>query len=76
MPDGGLGASNLDVDDSIGLSLQLGVDYQLDDKWLINEAVWNMDIETEASFDSAVGKVKADLDIDPWVYMISVGYKF
>ncbi len=74
--DGGLAASNLDIDDSIGLSLQLGVDYQLDDKWLINAAVWNMDIETEASFDSAVGKVKADLDIDPWVYMVSVGYKF
>ncbi|WP_240554793.1 OmpW/AlkL family protein [Oceanicoccus sagamiensis] len=74
--DGGLAASNLDIDDSVGLSLQLGVDYQLDDTWLINAAVWKMDIETEASFDSAVGKVKADLDIDPWVYMVSIGYKF
>ena len=73
---GGLGASNLDIDDSVGLALQIGADYQLDEKWLFNAAIWNMDIDTEASLDSAVGTVKADLDIDPWVYMLSVGYKF
>lgn len=71
-----LGADDLDVDNSVGLSFQFGVDYQLNDKWLVNATVWNIDIDTEASFDSAVGKVKADLDIDPWVYMVSVGYKF
>lgn len=71
-----LGASNLDVDDSVGVTFQVGMDYEINDKWLINASVWNMDIETEASFDSAVGKVKADLDIDPWVYMVGIGYKF
>ena len=71
-----LGASNLEVDDSIGLSLQLGMDYQLNDNWLINAAIWKIDLDTDASFDSAVGKVSADIEIDPWVYMISVGYKF
>lgn len=72
-----LGASNLDLDDSVGLAAQLGVDWQLDDKWLLNAAVWRIDIDTDATLDTtAVGRVKVDVDIDPWVYMIGLGYKF
>lgn len=71
-----LGAKNLDVDNSIGRSFELGFDYQLNEHWLINASAWNIDFDTEASFDSAVGKVKADIDVDPWVYMLSIGYKF
>lgn len=74
--DGGLAASNLDIDDSVGLALQIGADYQLNEKWLLNASVWNIDIDTDASLVSAVGDVKAKLDISPWVYMLSVGYKF
>lgn len=71
-----LNARSLDVDDSVGLSLQVGVDYKIDEHWLINAAVWNIDIDTDASFNSAVGKVSAEIEIDPWVYMIGVGYTF
>lgn len=71
-----LGASNLELDDSIGLAAQAGVDYMLNDKWLINASIWHMDIDTEATFDTALGKGKVDVDIDPWAYMLSVGYKF
>ena len=71
-----LGASNLELDDSMGLAAQAGVDYMLNDKWLINASVWHMDIDTEATFDSALGKGSVDVDIDPWAYMLSVGYKF
>lgn len=71
-----LAADNLQVDDSVGLSLQLGMDYTIDRNWVVNAAIWKMDIGTEATFDTAVGKVSADIDIDPWVYMISVGYTF
>lgn len=71
-----LGASNLDVDDSVGLALQVGMDYQLTDRWLLNAAIWKIDISTDASFDTAVGPVDVDIDVDPWVYMLSVGYRF
>lgn len=71
-----LGASNLELDDSIGLAAQAGVDYMLNDKWLINASVWHMDIDTEATFDTVLGKGSVDVDIDPWAYMLSVGYKF
>lgn len=71
-----LAAKNLDVDNSIGRSFELGFDYQINEHWLVNASAWNIDFDTEASFDSAVGKVKADIDVDPWVYMLSIGYKF
>ncbi|MDY0006080.1 MAG: OmpW family outer membrane protein [Spongiibacteraceae bacterium] len=71
-----LGASNLEVDDTIGLAFELGVDYRINDRWLINAAVWKIDVDTKVSLDSAIGRVTTDLDIDPWTYMVSVGYKF
>jgi len=71
-----LAADNLNVDDSVGLALQLGMDYRISENWLVNAAVWNIAIDTEADFDTAVGKASADIEIDPWVYMVSVGYTF
>lgn len=71
-----LGARDMDIDNSLGLSVQLGFDYALNDKWLVNAAVWRVDIDTTADMDSDVGKISVDVDIDPWVYMLSVGYKF
>jgi outer membrane protein len=72
-----LGASNLKLDDSVGLAAQLGVDWQISDRWLVNAAVWHIDIGTDASLETtAVGRVKVDVDIDPWVYMVGLGYKF
>lgn len=73
----GLGASNLELDDSVGLAAQIGIDWQLGDNWLLNAAVWRIDLETTATLDTtAVGRVKTDVTLDPWAYMIGLGYKF
>jgi outer membrane protein len=69
----GITDTSIDADDSVGLSLQAGLDMALTDNIILGAAVWYMDIETEIEVANAV---KVDLDIDPWVYMISVGYKF
>lgn len=71
------GFSNLELDDSWGLALEAGVDYLLTDSLLLNATVWYLDIDTTATTDLAgAGKVKVDVDIDPWVYMVGLGYKF
>ncbi|GFM57759.1 OmpW/AlkL family protein [Pseudomonas capsici] len=74
------GFSNLKLKDSVGLAGQLGVDYLITDNVLLNASVWYVDIDTEATVDgpAALGfsKTKVDVDIDPWVYMVGVGYKF
>lgn len=72
----GLGASNLQIDDSWGIAFQAGLDWAIDAHWLLNVAVWNVDIDTTATLNTALGKAKVDVEIDPWVYMIGVGYRF
>lgn len=75
--EGVLGSGDLELDDSIGLAAQVGFDYAVDEHWLLNASVWYIDIDTEADFKFASGaRVKADVDIDPWVYMVGLGYKF
>ncbi|MBJ9977462.1 outer membrane beta-barrel protein [Pseudomonas sp. S75] len=74
------GFSNMKLQDSIGLAGQLGMDYMLTDNFLLNAAVWYVDINTKASIDGpsalGVGKTKVNVEVDPWVYMVGVGYKF
>jgi len=71
------GFSNLELDDSWGLALEAGVDFMLTDNLLVNATVWYLDIDTTATADLAgAGQVKVDVDIDPWVYMVGLGYKF
>ncbi|MBF8780113.1 OmpW/AlkL family protein [Pseudomonas fulva] len=74
------GFSNMKLQDSIGLAGQLGMDYMLTDNLLINASVWYADINTKASIDGpsalGVGKTKVDVEVDPWVYMVGIGYKF
>ena len=71
------GLDDLSLDNSFGLSAQIGMDYQIDKDWHINASVRYIDIDTEASFTvgGASGSVD-DIEIDPWVYTLSVGYTF
>jgi len=73
-----LGRGDLDIDDSFGIAAQIGFDYAIDEHWLLNASVWYIDIDTEADFKfkDTGNRIKADVDIDPWVYMVGVGYKF
>ena len=74
------GFSNMKLKDSVGLAGQLGMDYMLTDNLLVNASVWYVDIDTKASVNgpTALGysKTKVDVDVDPWVYMVGLGYKF
>ena len=71
---------NLKLKDSFGLALQAGFDYALTDNLGVNAAVWWIDIDTEATFDGRGAfdgvKFKTDVELDPWVYMVGLNYKF
>tara|TARA_R110002072_G_scaffold13637_3_gene57370 strand:+ start:1530 stop:2234 length:705 start_codon:yes stop_codon:yes gene_type:complete len=71
-----LAADRLKLDDSWGLSLSVGADFRLDETWTLSGAVRRLDISTDASLNSALGRITTSVDIDPWVYMLSVGYVF
>lgn len=70
------GFSQLDRESSWGLAVQAGIDYMLTDRIMLNAAVWRVDIDSEATARLNGAKVKVDIDIDPWVYMVGVGYRF
>lgn len=75
--EGVLGAGDLDLDASLGLAVQAGVDYMINDQWLVNLGVWWVDIDTDATFSFESGaRLTTDVEIDPWVYSLSVGYRF
>ena len=73
--------SGADVDvklsNSVGFAWEVGADFLINENWLLNASVWNIDIDTEARLyvnDARVDKI--DVEIDPWVYMVGVGYRF
>lgn len=78
--EGAVGAtiSDLSLKNSFGLAAQLGADYKITDEIFLNASVRYISIETEAKFnveDANVGAIDT-VEINPFVYTISLGYKF
>jgi outer membrane protein len=69
-----LGGGTLSVDkNSVGLSLQAGVDYAIDKTWSVNFDVKKVQIRTDLkNAAGTLGTVK----IDPLLIGVGVGYKF
>ena len=72
-------------DNSFGFAGQVGLDYMINDNWFINADLRYIAIDTKAKITLPAGvipgttepvQIKEDVDIDPWVYGISIGYKF
>ncbi|WP_067215015.1 OmpW family outer membrane protein [Marinomonas gallaica] len=70
---GAIAGTDLDLDNSFGLALQAGVDYNISKNLFVNASLWYMDISTDVKLD---GVKSAELDIDPLGFMASVGYTF
>jgi outer membrane protein len=74
------GFSNFKAKNSWGLAWQVGADYMLTDKVMINAQVRYIDIDTRATVENnavAPGtRARVNVDVDPFVYMVGLGYKF
>lgn len=74
----GPAVGSLKLDDSWGLALEIGADYELQNNWLVSAQVWYVDIDTDATI-SGYGDARDasfNVEIDPWVVMLGVGKKF
>lgn len=59
--------------DSVGLALQAGVDYRIDERWSINVDVKKLQLRS----DVTIGGVKASrVKVDPVLLGVGVGYRF
>ncbi|WP_022962902.1 OmpW/AlkL family protein [Halopseudomonas pelagia] len=70
------GFQGLSLDNSWGLALQAGADMMLTDKLMLNAQVRYIDISTTGHTKLGGEKVKVNVDVDPMVYMVGLGYKF
>lgn len=68
-----LAGTNLELDNSLGLAAQAGLDYRFNENYLLNVDVRWADIDTDASLDGAdLGTV----EIDPVVIGVNLGFRF
>src|SRR5690554_530183 len=73
--------TKLDLDDSFGVAVELGMDYMLSEQFGLNAAIWWADINTDATVsayagDTKVAEATTEVEIDPMVYMVGFTYKF
>lgn len=69
---GALKNTTVDVNNSWGYALEAGLDYDINDKWMVGAQIYYLNIETRAH--TAVGNF--NVDINPMTYLFTAGYKF
>jgi len=69
--------AKVDLEDSWGLALQVGMDIAINEDWFINMDVKWIEMDTTAKFkNTVVGGAEIDAEIDPFVYGIGIGRRF
>jgi len=64
---------DLSLDNSFGFAVQAGIDYDINERWLLTADIRYISIETTAKIN-AIGS--SNVDINPTVMSIGIGYKF
>lgn len=67
--------TSVKYDDSVGYALQAGFDYKLDDRWSLNFDVKKLFLNTDVIVNGGAINAK-DVQIDPWIFGLGVGYRF
>ncbi len=70
---GPLAGTSLSLDDSFGLAAQVGADFDISDTMFVNFDVRWIDINTDAELD---GVALEEVEIDPVVYSLTLGWQF
>lgn len=72
--EGALDGVDINLDDSWGWALEAGVDVDIASDWFLSGQIFYIAIDTTAEL--AGGAASIDVDINPWVFMASVGRTF
>lgn len=71
---GALNGESINLSDSWGVAGVAGVDFELDNNWVLNMQYFYAKAQTEAHVSGGWGN--ADVDIDPSVFLASIGKRF
>ena len=69
-------ADKIEYDNSFGFALQAGIDYAVAGRWSINVDAKKIFLSTDADIRAAGIDIEADIDVDPWIIGIGIGYRF
>lgn len=71
-----IGPTSVSLSDSWGWALQAGVDIDLNENVFLNFDVKYIDIDTIATLrNGAIGTQRVDIDLDPFVFGIGIGFR-
>ena len=71
-----VGPTSVGLEDSVGWAVQAGVDFDLNDRFFLNLDVKYIDINTTATLTSGATVNTVDVDLDPIVAGVGVGFRF
>jgi outer membrane protein len=66
--------TSVEYDNSFGAALQAGVDIALSGPWSLNLDVKKVFMSTDVKVNG--GALKSNVDLDPWLVGVGVGYRF
>lgn len=70
------GPTSISLEDSVGLALQGGVTYRLNDQWSLTGALATARVNSKITTNTLGIERSADIRFRPRVFMLSVGYSF
>ncbi len=73
---GAIGPTSVNVDDSVGVAYQIGFDFALNERWFLNADVKYIQIDTTATLNTGGTINTVDVDLDPIVAGVGVGFRF
>ena len=66
--------TSVDFSNGIGYALQAGIDVAIAGNWSANLDVKKIFLNTDVKING--GAINADVDLDPWVFGVGIGYRF
>jgi outer membrane protein len=70
------GPTKVSLDNSLGWAVQAGMDIGIDDHWFVNVDVKYIDMSMDARIKSGGVTRKDDVDINPIIAGVGIGYRF
>jgi outer membrane protein len=71
-----IGATSVHLKDSFGWAVQAGADLDISERFFLNVDVKYIDIDTEARLTTGALVNRVDVDIDPIVAGVGIGFRF